>query len=102
MKIIVSTKTFENQIRRALNNKTTAFEVNVNKEQLICIGKQKICFPIRIAIGCLANDDRGTFDPIVWYQIMMFLKHLEEQPIVIEISGGNEPSFELMQFIKRF
>lgn len=101
MKIIVATTHFAKEIKRALRNKSTKFEISAEKQEIIFTGERTIYTPVSPALKTSPSDG-GNFDPVQWYQMMQFLLQLEEQPIVIEISGGDEPSFEFMQFIKRF
>lgn len=91
MKIIVSTSSFSTQIRDAIENKTSEFEINGN--EIIFRGEKKIIVSV-VASG----SGKLKFNSFKWGILYQFLESLEEQPIVIEFK---EKNIELSQFIKR-
>lgn len=108
MKIIVSTESFARQIRKALDEKTQYFEISGAASEIIFSGKSKFCSFATPIVGHETHSYKGRFDLVKWYQILCFLKQLEEQPIVIEFTEymhtdtHEEPEMRLEQFVKRF
>ncbi len=108
MKIIVSTISFAKDIRNAIDNKTTDFEIIGEKSEIVFSGKRTFYGMATPIVGHRKHNYKGKFDLVKWYQILCFIKQLEEQPIVIEFNEymhteiHDEPEIELCQFIKRF
>lgn len=92
MKIIVSTSFFSLEIRNAIKNKTSEFEINGN--EIIFRGERKIGISV-VASG----SGKLPFNKFKWGILYQFLEELEEQPIVIEFK---ENKIELSQFVKTF
>lgn len=108
MKIIVSTISFAKDIRNALDNKTTYFEIIGDKNEIVFSKKKTFYGMTAQIVGHSKHNYKGKFDLVKWYKILCFIKQLDEQPIVIEFTEymhteiHEKPEIELCQFIKRF
>ncbi len=106
MKIIVSTKTLASEIKKALDNRTTHFEVG--GEKIKFDGNDSFHWNICMAVGHGKMYYRGVFKRATWHHMLDFVKQLGEQPIVIEFREymhtevHERPEITLSQFIKCF
>jgi len=84
MKIVVSSRTLQMQVRKALDNKSEVFTVGY-KDQ--CITFSGIDDAIPLMTTARAKDDYiGRIQPDQWFKIFKFIDQLQEQPIVLEFT----------------
>lgn len=108
MKILVSSKGFVYQITRAITNKSHVFHVSGGDSIIEFIGNEKYKVSITSCVGHSNYSYSGVFSNIQWKRIIQFLRHLEEQPIIINFTEYmhtdiHEPcDIEVYGFYKKF
>ena len=84
MKICVSSKTLQMQIRRALDNKVETFCVGYKNQYISFDGISEV---IPLMTSDRHKDDYiGKMQPGQWFKILEFLRQFEDQPMVMEFT----------------
>lgn len=106
MKICVSSKTLQLQVKKALQEHCELFVVGYANQYISFVGiDEKI--PL-LTKNRIKDDYIGRIDIKQWSDILYFLSQLEEQPIVMEfthymhIEIHEFPEIEIRQITKRF
>lgn len=106
MKICVSSKTLQEQIKKALESHLELFVVEYGNQYISFVGmEEKVPLLTRNKVK---DDYIGRIDVKQWSKILQFLRQFEEQPMVIEFTHYMHteiheiPEIEISQMRIRF
>ena len=110
MKICVSSRTLEMQIKKAISSKAELVHFSYKEECLYFVGGEENNIPVQAMAKKSSREDDylANFHPDQWNKILELLMSIQEQPIVIEFTHylhtviHERPEIEISGISKRF